>query len=479
MKLSRPKSMLGLILVGFSLVALPLVVSVIQALVYMDRLAQQSERLVMRSIQVTRQNQLLAEQITALERNARQYLVLNDPELLSLYEEKQQRFDLTLNTLEGLVHDETIMSYLQRMRSDSETIVQLLREQRLNDETALVEQFSRLGEMAVWIAAQSYYFIDREQTSLQDTASDASRNMIWQTAALIPITLLLVVLFTLLIERPIRQIGRAIQGLGETRLTEAIIVGGPPELEALGQKLDWLRRRLFALEQEKNRFLRHMSHELKTPLASIREGTELLLDGTVGSLDAKQREVVDILRGSGVELQRLIENLLNFSAWQEQTTQVNPKRFPLQALIETVVGQHRPGIIAKHLTLEMRIDDVTLYADRDKIRTALDNLLSNAVKFSPVNGAVYVAAQIADGRVQIDIADSGCGVTLAERERIFDPFYQGHAPQSSTVRGTGIGLSVARECIQAHGGRIEIVDGIYTGAHFRINLPIDTAQNQD
>jgi two-component system sensor histidine kinase GlrK len=81
--------------------------------------------------------------------------------------------------------------------------------------------------------------------------------------------------------------------------------------------------------------------------------------------------------------------------------------------------------------------------------------------------------------VLIDIADSGRGVAMAERERIFDPFYQGHAPQSSPVRGTGIGLSVARECIQAHGGCIEIVDGIYKGAHFRINLPIDTVQNQD
>ena len=471
--------MLGLILVGFSLVVLPLVVSVIQALVYMDRLAQQSERLVMRSIQVTKQSQSLAEQITAMERNARQYLVLNDPELLSLYEEKQQRFELTLNTLEGLVHDEAIVSYLQRMRGDSEIVVQLLREQRLNDETALVEPFSKLGEMAVWIAAQSFYFIDREQTFLQDTATDTSQDMIWQTAALIPITLLLAVLFTLLIERPIRQIGRAIQGLGETRLNEPITVGGPPELEALGQELDWLRRRLFELEQEKNRFLRHMSHELKTPLASIREGTELLLDGSVGALDENQSEVVGILRSSGIELQRLIENLLNFSAWREQTTRLKPTSFALEPLIEAVIGQHRPGIIGKHLTLETRIDDVTLYADRDKIRTALDNLLSNAIKFSPVNGAVYVAAEVADEQVLIDIADSGRGVAMAERERIFDPFYQGHAPQFGPVRGTGIGLSVARECIQAHGGHIEIVDGIYTGAHFRINLPINTAQSQD
>ena len=478
MKLSRPKSMLGLILIGFSLVALPLAVSVIQALVYVDRLAQQSERLVMRSIHVTRQNQLLAEQITALERNARQYLVLNDPELLALYEEKQLRFVFTLDTLEGLVRDETIIGYLQRMRSYNETIVQLLRKQQLNDETVLVEQFSKLGEMAGWIAAQSFYFIDREQTFLQDTATDISQDMVWQTAALIPITLLLVVLFTVLIERPIRQIGRAIRGLGEARLNEAITVGGPPELEALGQELDWLRRRLFELEREKNRFLRHMSHELKTPLASIREGTELLLDGTVGALDANQREVVGILCNSGIELQRLIENLLNFSAWQEQTTQLKPMSFTLPALIEAVVTQHRPSIIGKHLTLEMRIDDVTLYADRDKIRTALDNLLSNAIKFSFMNGAVCIAANIVDGCVLIDIADSGCGVAMAERERIFDPFYQGHAPQFSPVRGTGIGLSVARECIQAHGGRIEIVDGVYSGAHFRINLPINAVPNQ-
>src|SRR5207342_3756665 len=97
--------------------------------------------------------------------------------------------------------------------------------------------------------------------------------------------------------------------------------------EALGRQLEWLRVRLLDLAQEKNKFLRHMSHELKTPLANIREGTELLLDGSVGELDHQQQEVTGILRDNGVKLQKLIENLLTFSAWQTQTASLDLTEF--------------------------------------------------------------------------------------------------------------------------------------------------------
>ena len=116
--------------------------------------------------------------------------------------------------------------------------------------------------------------------------------------------------------RPIRQIDSAISQLGKGTFSKAIAVRGPTDLVDLGRQLEWLRMRLLELAQERNRFLRHMSHELKTPLASIREGTELLMDGAVGELDSAQREVTTILRDNGIKLQQLIENLLSFSAWQ-------------------------------------------------------------------------------------------------------------------------------------------------------------------
>ena len=123
----------------------------------------------------------------------------------------------------------------------------------------------------------------------------------WQAAALLPVAAALAVLFLLFVARPIRQVDRAIRALGEGEFQSAIAVSGPRDIETLGRQLEWLRSRLKENTEEKNKFLRHMSHELKTPLANIREGTELLLDGTVGDLDPPQREVTDILRMNGLK----------------------------------------------------------------------------------------------------------------------------------------------------------------------------------
>jgi two-component system sensor histidine kinase GlrK len=135
-----------------------------------------------------------------------------------------------------------------------------------------------------------------------------------------------------------------------------------------------------------------MSHELKTPLANIREGTELLLDGTVGQLDSPQREVTDILRMNGLKLQQLIENLLSFSAWQTKTEVLTLSDFPVHDLVISVAKAQRLALKAANIQLKLEIDELTVNADREKIRTVLDNLLSNAIKFTPRGGLITVRA---------------------------------------------------------------------------------------
>src|SRR6202034_1649591 len=114
--------------------------------------------------------------------------------------------------------------------------------------------------------------------------------------------------------RPPKPVERSIGELGRGNFSNVVTVDGPVDLERLGHQLEWLRNRLLELAQERNRFLRTMSNELKALLANIREGTELLMDGAVGELSSAQREVTEILRDNGIKLQRLIENLLGFSA---------------------------------------------------------------------------------------------------------------------------------------------------------------------
>ena len=129
-------------------------------------------------------------------------------------------------------------------------------------------------------------------------------------------------------------------------------------------------------------------------------------------------------------------------------------------------------LVGQRVRLDVRVEDVTVAADRGKLKLILDNLLSNAIKFTPHGGTIHIHAQARREQLVLDVADTGAGIPLEERGRIFEAFYQGKSPQGGHVKGTGIGLSVVIEFVQAHGGTIEIVDGQFTGAHFRIRLPL-------
>jgi two-component system, NtrC family, sensor histidine kinase GlrK len=327
------------------------------------------------------------------------------------------------------------------------------------------------------VAQLSNAHIDTEVEALEAQTQRANRRLWWQSALLLPVTLIAILGLTLAVGRPLRKLDRAISELGRGAFSRPIRVSGPVDLEQLAGQLEWLRGRLLDLANERNRFLRHMSHELKTPLANIREGTELLMDGAVGELDSNQREVTAILRENGIKLQRLIENLLSFSAWQTNSTGLETSEFRLRPVVKQVLENQQLTLLSQRVRLDVKIEDVVLVADRGKLRLILENLLSNAIKYSPKGGAIHIDARRNGEKLTVEVADSGPGIPLEERAHIFEAFYTSRSPKSGSVKGTGIGLSVVLEFVSAHGGKVEILDGKFPGAHFRITMPIRPTQD--
>src|SRR5712691_6319922 len=176
---------------------------------------------------------------------------------------------------------------------------------------------------------------------MRRTAERAQRILWLQFAATIPLGVLLAVGVTLLISRPILQLDQAIRRLGAGEFDSDIRVGGPADLKYLGGRLEWLRERLIELEQQKRLFLRHVSHELKTPLTALREGSELLAEGTAGPLAAGQREIVGILQQKSVQLQRMIEDLLNYQRAQESVGRLELAAVRLDRVVERVLEDHQ------------------------------------------------------------------------------------------------------------------------------------------
>ncbi|MEO1201375.1 MAG: HAMP domain-containing sensor histidine kinase [Pseudomonadota bacterium] len=474
MKFPRPRSLNGLILVGFGLVALPLLIAVLWALFSLERLAAQSERLVSTGVAAAENNRLLIEHVGALDRSARQYSVLGGEERLLWMREDLATLESRLDRMRPLTDKAQATDQLEAIGETANGIVAALSlpEMRREQADVVIERFGALRDDVSRLTRILSAQVDIELRALQESTRRAQEISAWQVAALLPGTIVLVLVFTLLIARPIRQIDQAIRELGKSGFSHPIKIKGPTDLERLGRQLEWLRQRLLELAQEKNRFLRHMSHELKTPLANIREGADLLLDGTVGDLESPQREVTDILRSNGIKLQQLIENLLSFSAWQTKNEVLTLSDFPIRALVISVAKQQRLSLKAAHIQLRLDVEDMVVNADRDKLRTVLDNLLSNAVKFTPKGGSVTIRAASMPEAFVIEVADTGPGIPEDEQPKIFEAFFQGRREQGGLVGGTGIGLSVVNECVQAHEGAIAVLDTEeFPGAHFRIVIP--------
>jgi two-component system, NtrC family, sensor histidine kinase GlrK len=467
----------GLMLIGFTIVAAPPLFAIVNAAVQMNHLSTRSEQLVVHGVRVTRNNQRMFEEIGALERTARLYQIIGSADLLDAYGRNQQSLSGTLEELLALPLDAESRDDALALQSEAGRLHEELRRSAPNSTrmAELIKAFPQLTDTASKLSNRVSAQIDRELAGLQQATQLAQRNLFWETLLLVPLTLAVVGVFTYLFGRPIRAIDRAISELGRGTFSRPIAIRGPADLERLATQLEWLRSRLLDLAQEKNRFLRHMSHELKTPLANIREGTELLMDGAVGELQSAQREVTAILRENGMKLQRLIENLLSFSAWQAKSVGLEISEFKLRPLIKSVLENQQLTLVAQRVRLDVHVQDLTPVADRGKVRLILDNLLSNAIKFTPRGGTISIHARAEREQLVLDVMDSGPGIPPDERNRIFEAFYQGKTPQGGHVKGTGIGLSVVTEFVNAHSGSIEILEAKTGGAHFRVRLPMRQA----
>ena len=475
MKFYRPKSILRLILLGFSLVALPLIIGLVFATFSVDRLVTQSQETLLQSVFITQSSQVLIETVTAMERNARQYQVLGDKVLFDVYAENHARFVETADLLDDLELLKKQNKRLAELRQGENEVHGALSKYTYDapEISAVLPLFSELVKTAELIRRGNQNLINHGFEEIQDEAGKVQQTLVFQAIALVPAALLLTGLFAILITRPIKQIDLAIRQLGDDKFSDPAMVTGPRDLEQLGERLNWLRNRLVELEQDKTRFLQHISHELKTPLSNIREGAELMNEQVIGELNNPQQEIVDILRDNSLQLQKLIEDLLNFSILHARASQLSFDRVEMKTVIENVLADHKVALLSRKLDLRSSLQPVTLVGDKEKLRILMDNLISNAIKYSPDGSPLWILLSTRDSQAVIEVADSGPGIPPTEHERVFEAFFQGKPASKGHVRGTGLGLAIAREYARAHGGNITVVNSTTVGAHLHVVLPLE------
>ena len=230
---------------------------------------------------------------------------------------------------------------------------------------------------------------------------------------------------------------------------------------------------LKSLDQAKSEFLSIASHELRTPMTSIKGSLALLNSGLVGQLDINAVKLLKIAEAETDRLIRLINDLLDLA-------KIEAGKLPLACSWhgwDEMVKKTAEGLmgLAHKATVQIVVESsphLEAFIDRDRMQQVLTNLISNAIKFSPENGAVHVrAVRSQDGHLQVEVQDQGCGISAEDQLVIFQKFRQATGPENNLVKGTGLGLTIAKALVEEHGGEIGVRSQVGRGSIFFFTLP--------
>jgi two-component system, NtrC family, sensor histidine kinase KinB len=232
---------------------------------------------------------------------------------------------------------------------------------------------------------------------------------------------------------------------------------------------------LSEISRLKSEFIAAASHELRTPLTSLQMGIHLLLEGSLGSMTERQQRVVQVCRDDATRLDRLMQELLDLSKIESGDTA--PVRAPVPAftLAHDAVDSVRLQADARsvRLNIDAPPDLPHVFADRQQIQRVIVNLLTNALRATAVGGTITVSGVQRNGEVVFSVTDTGAGIPREYLSRIFEPFVQ--VPNASQGR-SGLGLTIARRIVEAHGGRLSVQSEPGRGSTFTFTVPVGTGQ---
>lgn len=230
--------------------------------------------------------------------------------------------------------------------------------------------------------------------------------------------------------------------------------------------------RLKQIDQMKDEFLANTSHELRTPLNGIIGITESILDGATGPVGGKTVENLEMVASSGRRLAHLVDDILDFSKLKNHEIVLREQPVALRELVEVTLVLSKPLITGRNLELVNAVpsDLPRLRADENRLQQILHNLIGNAVKFTR-EGEVRVTASLQGDRVEVAVEDSGVGIATDKLEKIFESFQQADASSAREFGGTGLGLTITRQLVELHGGRISVESQEGRGSRFSFTIP--------
>jgi two-component system sensor histidine kinase GlrK len=309
--------------------------------------------------------------------------------------------------------------------------------------------------------------------SLHEIGTELRRMAMIMTGAFLIFGIVISLWINRSITRPLSILEKKTNDIGKGNFREDLNIPSPPELAGLAGAFNLMCSKLSELDKMKSDFFSSITHELRTPLSTIKMGIVLLKEGIEGPLTEGQRGLLKVLEKDTHLLIDLVNSLLDLSKMEAgmMRFQLEPKN--IAPLIGQTVEEMGPLVEAKKIALEVSVTEAlpVVKMDSERILQALRNIIGNAVKFTPEKGRVRVSARRADHGVEVSVADTGPGIPAGNLITIFEKFQQTMIQGSQPVKGTGLGLAITKQIITHHGGKIWAESELGQGSTFIFVLP--------
>lgn len=463
-----PRTFLQLITLGNILFALPLLIAAGFVFIKLDALNDHFRQAIEHASSSSSLSGELTEDLVHMERSLRRHIVLKDTDSLNDYARVRSEWRSNVESLAQLtpLPAALLRELAAQLELEQNAYMRVREGKEIEALAAALDELKLRSDKSLGDIRE---VLESEQKRFLDESNHLRTHLLLSAgvATLVAISCLWAI--RALLARLIGRFEKVVIRLGKGDLQQAIELDGPGDLRWLGRWLEWLRRRLLSLEEERAQVLRHVSHELKTPLAAMHEGASLLDEEVPGPLTPEQRRIVSILQGNSRRLQDLIEGLLRLQQAGHAAERIAHEALRFDQLITQVVETTQLIAAERGVKFECILPETGIVAGREALLTIVHNLVANALKFSPANGLIKVSLSHDASTARLDIIDQGPGVAERDAPHIFEPFYRSSA--SRDIAGVGLGLAIAREFVLAHRGELKLMPSS-AGAHFCVILPL-------
>jgi signal transduction histidine kinase len=464
-----------------ALVVVVLAVVGVLSLRAVGRLASVNREITTRTVPALRLVASTRDAVPLLVRLEARFLVLHDPRFMAAWTERGERLRTNLDRLEDYATSRDELHLLEeatetfeRYRGTVGQIQTLVGRGERTRAIALSEGASRA--LAERVEATLDALTESMHADVLKAQAEVARleartwaGVLVAFGAAVGLALLGSGLIAHRLTQSLQTLSAATAAVAAGSFEEQIVVDSKDEIGELARSFNTMARELRRLDETKEEFFASMSHELRSPLTSIREGANLLRERVSGTLTDKQQRLVEIIAAGSDRLLGLVNQILEVSRLRAGVLPIQRVRLDLNKVVTRAVDELKPTADQTGVSLEREKlgEDFWLVGDEERLLQIVVNLVGNAIRFTKSGGRVVVRLVSTASELEIQVEDTGIGIPVGELPYVFEPYRQAHSDRG----GTGLGLAIVRGVAQAHGGRVTVESQEGKGSRFTVLLP--------